>query len=77
MARCVNDIDLVIAMSDGEVLGENRDSAFLFKVIGIHDSLDHLLIIPEGASLPQHVIDERGLSMVDMRDDGDVPDIFS
>ena len=38
-------------------------------------ALGHLLVGAEGAALAQQLVDQRGLAVVDMRDDRDVADI--
>ena len=43
----------------------------------VHRPLDGGLIVAEGPGLFQERIHERGLAVVDMRDDGDVADIHS
>ena len=59
---------------DGRVLGEDGDAALFFEVVGVHDALGDGLIGAEGAGLTQHGVDERGLAVIDVRDDGDVAD---
>jgi hypothetical protein len=50
----------------------------LFQIHGIHDPLlgGASFVGPEGASLLEELIDERGLAMIDVGDDGDVSDVF-
>ena len=38
-------------------------------------ALDHPLVFAEGAGLLQQAVDQRGLAVVDVRDDGDVAKI--
>jgi hypothetical protein len=51
--------------------------AFAFEVVRIHGALGHLLVLAEGAALLQQAIDQRGLAMVDVRDDRDVADVHN
>ena len=60
---------------DRGAFGEDGDAALALQVVGIHGALGHLLVGAEGAALAQQLIDQRGLAMVDMRDDGDVANI--
>ena len=60
------------AKVDGSVLGQNRDAAFPLQLVRIHHALGYLLIGAEGAGLPQHGVNQRGLAMVNMGDDGDI-----
>ena len=56
------------------VLGEDGDAALSFEVVGVHDALGDGFIGAEGAGLAQHGVDEGGLAVVDVGDDGDVAD---
>ena len=60
---------------DRGVLGEDRDPALAFQVVGIHHPFGDLLVFPEGVGLPQQAVDQRGFAVVDMRDDGDIPNV--
>src|SRR2546423_10904375 len=62
------------AILDGAVLGEDGDAALALDVVGIHDALAELLVGGKGPRLLQQAIDQRGLAVVDVRDDGDVAD---
>ena len=57
---------------DGGVLGENRDAALALELVAVHRALGHALVGAERAALVQQRVDERGLAVVDVRDDGDV-----
>ena len=47
----------------------------LLDVVRVHDPLGDLLVRGEGAGLAQQLVDQRGLAMVDVGDDGDVADL--
>ena len=74
VAGRVDDVDARAAVLDGAVLGEDGDAALTLDVVRVHDALAHLLVRGEGAGLLQQAVDERGLAVVDVRDDGDVAD---
>ena len=74
MARRVHDVDLAFAIVHGGVLGKNGDAALAFQIVGVHDAVGHSLIGAEGATLPEHGVDQRGLAVVNVGDDGDVAD---
>lgn len=76
MARRVDDIDLHVLVADGDVLGENRDAALALLVVGVQDALLDLLVLAEDTGSLQKAIDECGLAVIDVRDDGDVADMF-
>ena len=57
---------------DRGVLGENRDAALALQLVAVHGALGDPLVGAERAALVQQRIDQRGLAVVDVRDDGDV-----
>jgi len=72
VARRVDDVDQDVAVVDRGVLGENRNSALALEIGVVHRALGHALVAAERAALPQQAIDQRGLAMVDVGDDGDI-----
>ena len=76
MARRVDDVDLDAIVHDGCIFRQNRDAALALDVARVHDTLLDLLVRAEDMALLQHRIDERRLAVVDVRDDGDVAEIF-
>src|SRR5262249_8304642 len=46
-----------------------------FEIVGIERTLLDLLVVADCARLLQQLIDERGLAVVDMGDDGDITNI--
>jgi hypothetical protein len=75
VARGVDDVDLVTVPGDREVLGQDGDAALALERVGVHHPLHDALVLAEGAGLTEHVVDQRGLAVVDVCDDRDVPDI--
>ena len=59
---------------DGRVLGEDGDAALPLQVVRVHDALGDSLVGAEDAALAEHGVDEGGLAVVDVGDDGDVAD---
>ena len=76
--RSVDNIDVVVLVLESGVLGPDRDPLLTFQVHRIHDPLlaRNRLVGPERAGLLQKAIDQRRLSMVDVRNDSDVPDVL-
>jgi hypothetical protein len=72
VARGVDDVDAVVAVVDRRVLGEDGDAALALLVVGVHDALGVGAAAVEGAGLLQQAVDQGGLAMVDVGDDGDV-----
>ena len=52
-----------------------RDAPLSFLVHGIQNSLAHVVNLPMHMRLAKDGIDQRGLAMVNVGDDGDIPDI--
>jgi hypothetical protein len=59
---------------DRGVLRQNRDAALALELVAVHRALGHALVRAERAALVQHRVDERGLAVIDVGDDGDVAD---
>ena len=59
-----------VAFVDGRVLGQNRDAFFFFEVARVHDAVDRFGAFLERSGLPEHGVDQRGLAMVDVCNDG-------
>src|SRR5690606_7864727 len=68
----VEDVDAHPLVGHRGDLGEDRDALFALQVVGVHDSFGHDLVGAEDAGLAEHVVDQGGLSVVDVSDDGDV-----
>src|SRR3546814_6931561 len=57
---------------DRGAFGENGDPALLFDVARIHRAFLDTLILAERPRLAEKLVDESGLAMIDVRDDGDI-----
>jgi hypothetical protein len=75
VARRVDDVDLQAAVADGRVLGQDRDALLALEIQRVEHALGHVLVLPEGAGLPEHGVDERRLPVVDVGDDRDISDV--
>ena len=75
VAGRVDDVDAGVLPVDRGRLGEDGDAALLFEVVGIHRALGDALVLAERAGLLEKLVDQRGLAMVDVRDDRDVADV--
>jgi hypothetical protein len=77
MAGGVDYVDLGVAVEHRGVLGGDRDAALAFEIHRVHDAVGDLFMRREGVALTEQPVDESGLSMVDVGDDGDVADFHS
>ena len=71
----VHNIDSDALISDGGVFGQNGDAALALELVRVHNALDHFFVFPKDAALLEHRVDERGLAVVHVRNDGDVADV--
>ena len=72
VSRRVHDVDVRAVIGHRAVFRENRDPALTLEIVRIHDALDEVLMGRERARLPQQLVDERRLAVVDVGDDRDV-----
>ena len=75
VARRVHDVDDHVLVVDGRVLGEDRDASLLLELARVHDEIVDVLADAERPALLEQRVDERGLAVVDVRDDGDAPPV--
>ena len=59
------------------VLGENGNSLFALKIHRVHDTVINILVCAESARLPQHGIDQSGLSMVNVGDNRNIAKVIT
>ena len=72
VARRVDDVDQQVLVVNRRVLRQDGDAALALEVGVVHHALDQALVDAEGPALPEQGVDQRGLAMVDVRDDGDI-----
>ena len=72
VAGGVDDVDAVVLPVDRGRLGEDGDAALLLEVVRVHRAFGDALVLAERAGLFQKLVDQRGLAMVDVRDDRDI-----
>ncbi len=82
VTRGVDDVDddlgaVGLTTVDRGVLGEDGDALLALQVTGIHHAVDELGALAEHPGLSEHRIDQRGLAVVDVRDDRDVAEVGS
>ena len=72
VAGRVDDVDTRALPDDRGHLGEDCDTALEVEIVRIERALVHALILAKRAGLLEKPVDEGGLPMVDMGDDGDI-----
>src|SRR3990172_8561350 len=68
----VDEVDAHTLPLDRRGLGENRDAPLSLLVVGVHDPLDEGLVGGKDPRGAQHGINQRGLAVVDVRDESDI-----
>ncbi len=58
-------------------LGKDGDAALALEIVGIHCPFGNLLIFAKGAGLGEEPVDQGGLAVIDMGNDGNVAQIHS
>ena len=76
VARGVHDVDLVVLVVDGSVLGQDGDAALALQVAGVHDPVHHGLIFAVDAALLEHFVHQRGLAVVNVGDNRNISDLL-
>src|SRR4051812_32690268 len=74
MAGGIDDVQPAALPFDAGAFGQNRDAALALLVVGIHGALVHMLVLAHRAGLLEKLIHQRGLAVIDMRDDRDIAD---
>ena len=76
MSRGINNIDLGVTVAYRCILCQDRDATFPFQIIGVHNTVHNFLIFAVHAALLEHFVDEGGLAVVDVGDDGYIAKFF-
>ena len=77
MAGRVDDVDLGAMEAHAGDLGEDGDAALFFQFVGIHDAFGDCFVSSEDAALAKHGVDQRGLAVVNVRNDSDVTGVLT
>src|SRR6266536_2995593 len=77
VAGSIHDVDLRPVPPHRRVLRENGDSAFALERVRVHHPFFDDLVLAKGARLAKHLVDQRRLAMIYVRDYRDVPDFHS
>src|SRR6266478_2549538 len=75
---CSSDLDDVDAHAlpfDAGAFGEDGNAALALEIAGVERPLGDLLVFAHSARLPEQLVDQRRLAVIDMGDNGDVADV--
>ena len=76
MARSIENVDLHALVLDRDVLRQDGDAALALLIVGVQHALLNLLVGTEGIRCTQQFVDQRGLAVVNVSDDRDVPQVL-
>ena len=76
VARGIDNIDLYTRILNSGVLGDDGDTALTLLIHTVHDALSDFLVIPEGASLLEHAVQQGRFPVVNVGNDGDIAEHF-
>ena len=76
VSRGIDDVYFRIAVAHGGVLCHDGYAALALKVVRVHDAVNYLLIFAVNAALLEHLVNERGLAVVNVRDDGNISEFL-
>ena len=76
MSGRIDDVDLVVFVIDGTVLGIDRNTPFPLQIIGIHDLGNDLFMFSKHMRLRQKSIDQGRFSGINMGNYGHIYHFF-
>ena len=75
VAGSVNDVDFVVFVTDGHVLGEDGDSPFPFEVVAVHDQFAGVFVVFEQTPGHDHFVYQGRFTVVDVRNNSNVSQV--
>ena len=73
--RGINNVDTNPLPFDTGLLGKDRDPTLTLELIAVHDKVCHLLMCTEDIGLSEEMIDNGGLAVIDVSNDGKITEI--
>ena len=68
VAGCIDNVDLNVLVMDRGIFCKDGDSALSFKVVRVHYSIFHFLIVAINTALTKHFVNQSCLSVVNVSD---------
>ena len=72
MPGCVNNVDVPVVPANRRILGEDGDATLTFEITGVHDTIRNVCARAQRTGLPQQLVHECGLAVINVRDDRDI-----
>ena len=76
MAGGIDHVDLHPLVVDADILGKNGDAAFALEIVAVEQADFHLFVFAEKLRLLDDLVHQRGLAVVDVRNNRDIPDFL-
>ena len=76
VTRSIDDIDFRALIVDRHILGEDRYTSLTLQVIVIEYQLPTVLVLAKQVSGEHHLVYQRCLAVVDVRNNGNVSDVL-
>ena len=76
MAWSIHDVEAVAAPVQGRGLGQDGDAPLPLLVIAVHGPFLDPLVVPEHVGALEQGVNQGGLAMIDVGDDGEVADLL-
>ena len=76
MAGSVDHVDLHALVFHADILRKNRDTALALEIVTVKQARLHLLVVAEEFRLLDDFVHQRGLAVVDVRDNRNIPDFL-
>ena len=70
--RCVDNIYLDVLIMNRRIFCKNRNPPLALQIVIVHNTLGNNLVFTESPALPEHLVNESCLSVVDVRHDSDI-----
>src|SRR5262249_17917562 len=67
-------VDVGAAVLERAILGEDGDAALSLEIVAVENPFRDVLVRSERPCLGQELVDQRRFAVVDVSDDGDVPE---
>ena len=77
VTRGVDHIDFYIFIGNRSILTEYGDAPLTLQIVGVHDQITGFLVIPEYLGGMQDLVNQRGLTMVNVGNNGYISDFHN
>ena len=77
MSGGVDDIDVCAFPTHRTVFSQDGDATLTLNRVVIHHGIDHFFVLGKCAGLAQKLVHHGGFTVVNVRDDGDIANLFT